>query len=124
MCGHVFMYRDLHQLQRHRPVWRCSTCGREAYVPLDCCTQPDFAPRPHTMLGRQCAQRLAAIGHWALMGLGVLLDRYRCPAVSSGTVFDDDCAEDVAVEVRVVGEENDVETAVAADELVAAGERV
>ena len=63
------------------------------------------------------------MGHWALTGLGVLLDRYRRPAVPSGMVFDDDCAEDVAVEVRVVGEENDVETAVAEDELVAAGER-
>jgi hypothetical protein len=39
-------------------------------------------------------------------------------------VCDDDCAEDVAVEAGGVGGDNDAETAVAADELVAAGERV
>ena len=64
------------------------------------------------------------MGRWALTGLGVLLDHYRRPVLPSGMVFDDDCAEDIAVEARVVGGDDAAETAVAADELVAAGERV
>ena len=121
MCGHVFMYRDFHQLQRHRPVWRCSTCGREAYVPLDCCTRPDFAPRPYVTLVGQCTQKLVTMGRWALASLGVLLDHYRRPVVPSGMVFDDDYAEGVAVEARVVGGDDDTETVVTEDESVTVG---
>jgi hypothetical protein len=54
----------------------------------------------------------------------VLLERYRRPAVPSEKVFDDDCAEDMAVAAKVVGGDDDAETAVATDELVVAGERV
>jgi hypothetical protein len=41
----------------------------------------------------------------------------------SEMVFDDDYAESVAVEPTVVGGDDAAESAVAADELVAAGER-
>jgi hypothetical protein len=44
--------------------------------------------------------------------------------VPSGIVFDDACAEDVAVEAIVVGGDDDSETAVVTGEPVAAGEPV
>ena len=122
MCGHVFMYHDLHQLQRHRPVWRCSTCGREAYVPLDCCVRPDFTARQHVTLGRRCAQWLGEMGGWALTSLGALLRWDSHPVAPSVIVPDDSDAPSVALEAAVVVADDDAETAV--DVPVAAGESV
>jgi hypothetical protein len=119
MCGHEFMYRNLYHLQRHRPVWRCGTCGRESYVPLDCCTRPAVAPRQSVTLGRRCAQGLAATGRWTLTSLWALLGWYRRPVALPA----DSAAEGGAAMPVGVGVE-DAKTAVAADELVAAGEPV
>lgn len=121
MCGHEFMYHNLHQLQRHRLVWRCSTCGREAYRPLDCCTRPDVASRQQATLGRQCARWLGEVGRWALTSLGALLRWDRQPMVPTMVVPDDSDAEGVALEATGVGAEDGAETAVTAGEPVAAG---
>ena len=124
MCGHFFMYPDRYQLQRHRPVWRCTTCGRESSAPLDCCGQPNFTPRQSVTLGRQCAQWLAARGGWVLTSLGALWRRLRQPVTPLVVVPDDRNAGDLATEAVVVGAEDDTETAVDADVPVASGERV
>lgn len=123
MCGHVFMYQDRYQLQRHRPVWRCTTCGREASVPLDCCGQPGFAPRQSVTLGRQYAPWLAEMGRWVLTSLGALWRRLRQP-VTPLVVPDNRNAEGLAAEAVAIGAEDDTEAAVDADVPVAAGDRV
>jgi ribosomal protein S14 len=123
MCGHFFMYHDRYQLQRHRPVWRCTTCGRESSAPLDCCGQPDFAPRQSVTLGRQCARWLAETGHWVLTSLGALWRRRRQPVTP--LVVPDNCdAEGLAAEAVVIGADDDAETTAVADVPVASGERV
>jgi hypothetical protein len=45
MCDHLLTYRHVQQFQQRRPAWHCSTCGRVAYRPLDCCAQPAFTSR-------------------------------------------------------------------------------
>ncbi|HEY7494606.1 MAG TPA: hypothetical protein VIH59_26340 [Candidatus Tectomicrobia bacterium] len=123
MCGHLFMYHDRYQLQRHRPVWRCTTCGRESSAPLDCCGQPNFAPRQSVTLGRQWAQWLAEMGRRVLTSPGALWRRLRQPVTPLG-VTDNRHAESLAAEVAVIGADDDTETAVDADVPVASGERV
>ena len=55
MCGHIFVGYKGHQLlQQHRPLWRCSACGRQSHMPLDCCSKPDFhtsQPTPMIVIG-------------------------------------------------------------------------
>ena len=122
MCGHSFMYHNHYQLQRHRPVWRCSTCGREAYVPLDCCARPEFAPRQYVTLGQRGVQGLGAIGRWVLTSLAALRGRYSLtPAV---TMPEDNRAVGITVEAGVVGAEADAETAVGVGASMTDGESV
>lgn len=43
MCGHIFLGYQGHQpLRQPRVLWRCSVCGRQSHMPLDCCTHPDY----------------------------------------------------------------------------------
>ena len=43
MCGHIFIgYHDHQQLRQPRALWRCSACGRQSHMPLDCCARPDY----------------------------------------------------------------------------------
>ncbi len=43
MCGHIFVgYQGLQPLKQHHPLWRCSACGRQSAMPLDCCAQPAY----------------------------------------------------------------------------------
>jgi hypothetical protein len=43
MCGHLYIrYHDHQQLRQPRALWRCSTCGRQSHMPLDCCTRPNY----------------------------------------------------------------------------------
>jgi len=43
MCGHLFIgYHDHQQLRQPRVLWRCSACGRQSHMPLDCCAGPDY----------------------------------------------------------------------------------
>jgi len=65
MCGHEFFYHDRHSLQRHRPVWQCSTCGRVSSVPVDCCPRPDFARHHPAGLTHLLGQWISAVRHWA-----------------------------------------------------------
>ena len=44
MCGHIYIgYHGQQQLRQHRALWRCSTCGRQSHMPLDCCASPDYS---------------------------------------------------------------------------------
>lgn len=43
MCGHIFIgYHNHQQLRQPRALWRCSACGRQSHMPLDCCARPDY----------------------------------------------------------------------------------
>ena len=43
MCGHFFLgYQSYQQLRHPQALWRCSVCGRQSHMPLDCCTHPDY----------------------------------------------------------------------------------
>ena len=43
MCGHLYIgYHDHQQLRQPRALWRCSACGRQSHMPLDCCARPDY----------------------------------------------------------------------------------
>lgn len=43
MCGHIFLGHQNYQLMsRPQTLWRCSVCGRQSHLPLDCCTQPNY----------------------------------------------------------------------------------
>ena len=52
MCGHVFLGNmGLQPLRQHQPLWRCSACGRQSQMPLDCCAQPAYDDaRPNSMI--------------------------------------------------------------------------
>lgn len=44
MCGHIYIgYHDHQQFRQPRALWRCSACGRQSHMPLDCCTRPDYS---------------------------------------------------------------------------------
>ncbi len=43
MCGHLFIgYPGLQSLKQSQPLWRCSACGRQSQMPLDCCASPAY----------------------------------------------------------------------------------
>ena len=43
MCGHLYLsYQSSQSLRQPRALWRCSVCGRQSHMPLDCCTHPDY----------------------------------------------------------------------------------
>ena len=43
MCGHIFLGYQRYQPQRQpQALWRCSVCGRQSHMPLDCCARPDY----------------------------------------------------------------------------------
>ena len=52
MCGHIFMGNiGLQPLRQHQPLWRCSACGRQSQMPLDCCAQPAYDnAQPNSMI--------------------------------------------------------------------------
>ena len=80
MCGHVFMYHDRDALQRHRPRWQCSTCGRVSFVPLDCCTRPDFARQRPPGLTHLLSQWVRKCGRWTLASVRLMWGWQRHPA--------------------------------------------
>jgi len=43
MCGHLFLgYQASQSLRQPQALWRCSVCGRQSHLPLDCCARPDY----------------------------------------------------------------------------------
>jgi hypothetical protein len=43
MCGHIYIgYQGHQQLRQPMALWRCSACGRQSQMPLDCCARPDY----------------------------------------------------------------------------------
>ena len=83
MCGHGFFYQDRHHLQRHRPQWHCSTCGRVSFVPLDCCTQPDFTHQSSPGLVSLLHEWVGRCGRWTLASVRLLWGWQRHPATSA-----------------------------------------
>jgi hypothetical protein len=121
MCGHGFMYQTRYNLERHRPTWCCSTCGRVSYAPLDCCTRPDFERQAASAafvrwLGEM--QQSMRTRLWALL-------RWRPQAARPAMVEVDGArpAGEVPVAV-VVNAEDGADATVVTDEPVGAGERV
>ena len=84
MCGHVFMYHDRDHLQRHRPEWRCGTCGRVSRVPLDCCARPDFARQQPVALTQILGQWVSGCGRWTLARVRLLWRGQGQPANRTG----------------------------------------
>ena len=85
MCGHGFMFHDRDYLQRHRPRWQCSTCGRVSSVPLDCCTRPDFAPHRPAGLTHLLRQWISTCGRWMLDRVRLVRGWQRRSATKAGT---------------------------------------
>ncbi|WP_089721625.1 hypothetical protein [Candidatus Entotheonella palauensis] len=85
MCGHIFMGNmGLQPLRQHQPLWRCSACGRQSHMPLDCCAQPaydDARPIPIIVASVRWLQHL-------LSGIQVRIRswRMRSPAFEVGAV--------------------------------------
>ena len=50
MCDHFLGLHRYQQARQPKAVWRCGTCGRESYRPVDCCVQPYFAPKQQPSL--------------------------------------------------------------------------
>ena len=119
MCGHVFMYQDRYALQRHRPVWQCSTCGRVSSVPLDCCPRPDFARHYSGGLTHLLGQWVSAFGHWARARVHTLWQWQRYPVTKADTMH---ATASVTVEVMIPAVDRD-ESPAGDDVVVAAGER-
>jgi hypothetical protein len=87
MCGHAFMYQDRDALQRHRPRWQCGTCGRVSSVPLDCCTQPDFARQRPPGLLHLLREWVSRCGRWTLASVRLVWSWQRSPATGVDTTY-------------------------------------
>jgi len=72
MCHHFIGIHTYDQLPKHRPVWRCSACGRESQAPIDCCVQPAFAVTPQLGIGHAVRQWLRAMVTQAVTGLAAI----------------------------------------------------
>ena len=59
MCGHIFLINPgLQSLRQHQPLWRCSACGRQSRMPLDCCHNPAYhMPQTASLVGA-CLRRI------------------------------------------------------------------
>ena len=79
MCGHEFMFQARDDVQRYRPRWQCGTCGRVSFVPLDCCTRPDFAQPHPPELTHLLSQWISRCGRWTLASVRLLWAWQRRP---------------------------------------------
>jgi hypothetical protein len=123
MCDHGLLYRHVHQLQQRRPLWRCGTCGRVAYRPLDCCARPAFTSRAEIPTGWKnlCWGRMVELwrrigqqGLWQWCDRAVRVARRRCAVPV--------CADDIPMPPVAV-EDDHAETMEVANTPVGVGER-
>jgi hypothetical protein len=78
MCNHLLTYRHhVQQFQQRRPAWHCSTCGRVAYRPLDCCVQPAFTSSAPLDAQRRRLPLGKIVGLWRQTDLSTLLQWLR-----------------------------------------------
>lgn len=82
MCGHFIGFYTYSQLHHQpRALWRCSACGRESRVPIDCCTRPLFDASPNAGRERPVVQWLQETGERVVTHLRAVFSRRRRPAV-------------------------------------------
>ncbi|WP_089935449.1 hypothetical protein [Candidatus Entotheonella palauensis] len=83
MCGHIYIGNmGLQPLRHHQPLWRCSACGRQSQMPLDCCAQPayeDTRPNPIIVssvswLQALLSRMLVCIRSWKMRGTASEVD--------------------------------------------------
>jgi hypothetical protein len=122
MCGHVFMYHDRDTLQRHRPRWQCSTCGRVSSVPLDCCTRPDFARQRPPRLTHLLSEWVSRCGRWTLASVRLGWGWQRHPATTAGTIHATASPHNIVIASVVIPTTDDDESPEGDDVVVAAGE--
>ena len=84
MCGHIFIGYHNHQgLRQPQVLWRCSVCGRQSHMPLDCCARPDYQVcRPESLVSAS-AQRLDALMSRVRTRIQAWLQRRRQPDIGS-----------------------------------------
>ena len=83
MCDHFLGFHAQRHLYQPKALWRCSVCGRESRVPLDCCAHPDYASVPRAGIERAVGRWLSAVSSHVLTGWRVLLQRRRHPVDAS-----------------------------------------
>ena len=84
MCGHFFIGYHHHQALRAQPaLWRCSVCGRQSHMPLDCCARPDYQFRRPEMGILATMRRLGALTSRAQTRIQAWLRRRQQPDVGS-----------------------------------------
>lgn len=84
MCDHFLGLHRYQQVRQPKAVWRCGTCGRQSYKPVDCCVQPYFAPHQHPSLVGTAVSWAGAAAVRVLAGLSTLLQRWRRSAENLG----------------------------------------
>jgi hypothetical protein len=77
MCHHFIGFQSYDRLPKPRVMWRCSACGRESQVPIDCCVQPAYAAIPQSGIGHVVCQWLRAMITQAVTGLATIRQRRR-----------------------------------------------
>ena len=77
MCGHFLGLHTYQQVRQPKAVWRCGTCGRESYKPMDCCVRPYFAPKQHPSLVDTVVTWAGEAAARALTGVTALFRRRR-----------------------------------------------
>lgn len=77
MCHYFIGFKTYDRLPKSRAMWRCSACGRESQVPIDCCVQPAFAKVPQPGMRHVVCQWLQAIASQAVAGLVAIRQRHR-----------------------------------------------
>ena len=89
MCGHIFLGYHNHQaLRQPQALWRCSVCGRQSHMPLDCCARPDDEVFRSEGLVYASARRLGALISRVQTRFRAWLLRRRQPDVVSALTRD------------------------------------
>lgn len=76
MCHHFIGFQTYDRLLKPRAMWRCSACGRESQMPIDCCVQPAFGGIPRPGMGQIVYQGLRSIVGQAIAGLAAIRRRH------------------------------------------------
>lgn len=100
MCNHFLALHTYRHAQMPKALWRCSTCGRQARMPIDCCTRPDFAAPQRAGLVPAGMRWLGAVAAGALGGLRRMIHYWRRPAVGIPL---EDMTEPTVVEPTAAG---------------------
>jgi hypothetical protein len=77
MCHYFIGFQTYDRLPKPRAMWRCSTCGRESQVPINCCNRSSLTVMPQPGIGHIVRQWLRAIATQAVTGLAAMRQRYR-----------------------------------------------